>query len=79
MNLTHSIIVLADKPIGVISSQAPEVTYFMQAYLYDTKISESVKATQQRGHYQKCLSVCNKTAKTVLCIQESLHHCCLMF
>jgi hypothetical protein len=48
MNLTHSVIVLVDTPIGVISRQAPEVTYFMQVYLYNIKIFKSVSHSAKR-------------------------------
>ena len=48
MNHTHTVTVLEDKPIGVISSQAPEVAYFTQAYLYNIKISKSVSHSAKR-------------------------------
>lgn len=48
MNHTHTVTVLVDKPIGVISSQAPEVAYFTQAYLYNIKISKSVSHSAKR-------------------------------
>ena len=57
MNLTHSVIVMVDKPTGVISSQTPEVTYFMQAYLYNIKISKTVShsANKTLPKMSKCL------------------------